>query len=248
MKKLVMMLLIAAFVLLCVPCTAFADEAYEMTDYSVHIKVLENNLLDVEERLSVNFTQERHGIYYNLQVSGEAYHDINGEAVAIAYNQKIYDFNVEGAPFELTRDGDYLTAKIGDLDKLVSGEQEYIITYKCQSGDDGFAEFDEFYRNIINCAEGDTIQNAGFEIEMPKDFDESKATVSLAAIGYTDSSGVVWEKDGNTLKGHSTRPITGGEIMTVRIELPNGYFNSADVSLPNYFILVYTILRLLFSV
>ncbi len=245
MKRLLLMLLIAVLVLLCIPCTALADEAYEITDYSVRIKVLENNVLDVEERLTVNFTQERHGIYYNLQVSGEAFHDINGELVPTAYSQKIYDFNVAGAPFELSQEGDYLTAKIGDPDKLISGEQEYIITYKCQAGDDGFSEFDEFYRNIINCAVGDTIQNASFEIEMPKDFDASKAGVSLAAYGDADSGGVVWEKDGNTLKGYATRPITGGEIMTVRIELPNGYFNAANAYLPNYFILVYTILRLL---
>ena len=224
MKKLLLALLVAMLVLLALPLTAFADDAYVITDYDVYVKVSENNVLDVVERLTLDFSQARHGFYYYLQTSGTGYHDINGESVATHYNQRVYDFNVSGTSFELSRNGGYLEAKIGDADTLVSGKQEYIISYKCTVGDDGFDQFDEFYRNIINCNDGDTIENASFIIELPKDFDESKANVSLAAYGYADSSGVVWEKDGNTLKGHATRPITGGEIMTVRMEFPDGYF------------------------
>lgn len=248
MKKLILMLLIAALVLVCLPSAALADEAYVITDYDVYVKVSENNVLDVVERLTLDFSRERHGFYYDLQTSGTGYRDINGKSVATEYNQNVYDFNVQGAPFELSREGDFLTAKIGDPDRLVSGKQEYIISYKCAVGDDGFDEFDDFYRNIINCNKGDTIQNASFIIELPKDFDESKANVSLAAYGYSDSSGVVWEKDGNSLKGHSTRPMTGGEIMTVRMEFPEGYFVNETVLEPwDYALLVISGLLVLLS-
>ncbi len=232
MKKILLILLVAALVLVCVPVTALADEAYVITDYDVYIKVSENNVLDVVERLTLDFSFERHGFYYDLQTSGTGYRDINGESVATQYDQYVYDFNVQGAPFELSRSGDFLTAKIGDADTLVSGKQEYVISYKCAVGDDGFDEFDDFYRNIINCSDGDTIQNASFIIELPEDFEESKAHVSLAGYGFADSSDVVWEKDGNTLKGHATRPMTGGDIMTVRIELPEGYFVNETILEP----------------
>lgn len=232
MKKLILMLLIAALVLVCVPGTVLADAAYVITDYDVYVKVSENNVLDVVERLTLDFSQERHGFYYYLQTAGTGYRDIDGESVATRYNQYVYDFNVQGAPFELSRSGDFISAKIGDADTLVSGKQEYVISYKCNMGDDGFDQFDDFYRNIINCDDSDTIENASFIIELPKDFDESKANVSLAAYGYANSSGVVWEKDGNMLKGHSTRAITGGEVMTVRIELPEGYFVNETIVEP----------------
>lgn len=232
MKKFVLALLIVMLVWLCVPGAALADEAYVITDYDVYVKVSENNVLDVMERLTLNFSQERHGFYYYLQTSGTGYRDIDGVSVATRYNQHVYDFNVYGTPFELSREGNYLAAQIGDAEKFVSGIQEYVISYKCNMGEDGFDEFDDFYRNIIYCDDADTIQNASFIIELPKDFDESKANVSMAAYGYADNTVVEWEKDGNLLKGHSLRPMTGGEIMTVRIEFPEGYFVNETVLEP----------------
>lgn len=230
MKKLLLVLLVA--LMLCIPGVALADEAYDITDYDVHIKVSENNVLDVVERLTLDFSQQRHGFYYYLQVRGEAWYDMNGEWISRNYNQHISDFNVYGTPFDLSRDGDYLTAKIGDADTYVSGKQEYIISYKLDMGDNGFDEFDEFYRNIINCAYGDTIQNASFIIELPKDFDESLVKVSMGEYGSTDDTGVKWEKDGNALKGHALRPMTGGDIMTIRMEFPDDYFVNETVLQP----------------
>jgi uncharacterized membrane protein YgcG len=224
MKKLIMALLIAALIMVCLPVTALADEGYIITDYDVYVTVSENNVLDVVERLTLNFTEQRHGFYHEVQIAG----DYEGSR----YSQRVYDYNVSGAPFELSRGGDYLTAKIGDADTLVTGEQEYVISYKCVVSDPSRDDFDKFYRNIINCAYGDTIENASFIIELPKDFDESEVNVLLGPYGSTDTSGVEWEKDGNTIKGHALRPITGGETVTVRMKFPEGYFVNETTTQP----------------
>ena len=230
MKKLLLALLVA--LMLCIPGVALADEAYDITDYDVHVKVSENNVLDVVERLTLDFSQERHGFYYNLQVRGEGWYYIDGEWVSRNYNQHVSNFNVYGAPFDLSREDDYLVAKIGDADTYVSGKQEYIISYKLDMGDNGYKEFDEFYRNIINCAYGDTIQNASFTIELPKDFDQSLVNVTMGAYGSSDNTGVEWEKDGSTLKGRALRPMTGGDVMTIRMEFPDDYFVNETVLQP----------------
>ncbi len=216
MKKFTLMLLIAALVLVCVPGAALADDAYDITGYDVYVKVSESNVLDVVERITVDFKENRHGIFHEVQVAG----DYEGAR----YTTRVYDYNVDGVPFELSRSGDYLSAKIGDPDEYVYGEQQYLITYKCVVSDPSHDAFDKFYRNIINCAYGDTIQNAVFVIELPKDFDESEVNVTLGSYGSTDNSSVAWEKDGKLLKGHALRPIDGGEIMTVRMKFPEGYF------------------------
>ncbi len=230
MKKLFLVLLTA--LMLCIPGVALADEAYDITDYDVHIIVSENNVLDVVERLTLDFSQERHGFYYYLQVRGEGWYYMDGEWKSKNYDQHISDFNVYGTPFELSRDGDYLTAKIGDADQYVFGEQEYIISYKLDMGDNGYDEFDEFYRNLVYCDYGDTIQNASFIIELPKDFDESLVKVTMGQYGSTDDTSVEWQKDGNTLKGHLLRPMVGGETMTLRMEFPDDYFVNETVLQP----------------
>jgi len=215
MRKL-LLALTALLVLLSLPVTALADESYVIKNYDVHVTVGENNVLDVKETITVDFSERRHGIYHEVQIAGEYENQ--------PYTQRVYDYSVKDTPFELSRDGDYLMAKIGDPDIYVSGEQVYEISYKCVVNDPSHDEFDKFYRNIINCAYGDTIENASFAIELPKDFDESEVNVLLGSYGSEDTSGVEWKREGNTIKGHTLRPVTGGEIVTVRMKFPQGYF------------------------
>ncbi|MGI5850177.1 MAG: DUF2207 domain-containing protein [Christensenellales bacterium] len=227
MKKLLVVVALALLMML-IPKAALADEAYDIISDDVHITVSENNVMDVEERLHVNFKQQRHGIYYNLQYQGTIYHELNGETVESKYKYRIYDFNVVQKDFELSKESDsygkYIVAKIGDPNILVSGEQEYVIRYKCDMGDNGFDGFDEFYGSVLFCGYGNTIQNASFKIDLPKDFDESLVNVVVGQYMSSYTRDVVWEKAGNSLKGYMLRPLQGGERVTVRMVFPDDYF------------------------
>ena len=117
-----------------------------------------------------------------------------------------------------------MVARIGSEDRLVSGERTYVITYTCNLGHNGEDAFDEFYRNVIMCSYGNTIENASFTIEMPKDFDASNVYCYLGEYESGSPDGVEWSKRGNTITGRTTRPIKGGEFLTVQIWLPEGYF------------------------
>lgn len=224
MKKLFVIVAAALLLVLMTPSPAFADEAYTIKSDDVHITVQENNVISVAETLTVDFSQPRHGIYYVVPYRGTWKNYINGEYTEVRYNQRIYDFSVEGNKYELSRDGGSITAKIGDPDKYVSGRQVYTVSYKCNMGDNGYDEFDMFYKNIINCHEGDYIENASFRVTFPKDFDETKVNVTMGEAYSEDTGGVVWEKDGLTLKGRAARTLHGGEHITVWAEFPDDYF------------------------
>ena len=227
MRKIYVLFAIVLLVL-CFPGTACADEAYDILDYDVHIVVSENNIADVTETITVDFLQQRHGIRYYLQYRGTEYYYIDDEWIGEDYQYVINDFDVAGQNFELSKssDGDdkYLAAKIGDEDTLVYGEQTYVITYKCDIGDNGYDTFDDFYRNIITGYDGDTIEKASFLIEFPKDFDETLVNVTMGEYGSLDTAGVYWEKDGNAISGYTLEPIYSGESLTIRAEFPDDYF------------------------
>ena len=226
MKKL-LLVVVLALLIFCIPGSAFADEAYDILSDDVHITVSENNIMTVEETLHVNFTQQRHGIYYYVQYQGTALHDINGEVIETKYNYDVYDFSAGQDPFDLSTESDsygsYVSARIGDPNQLVFGEKEYVISYKCNLGDNGFDNFDEFYGTVILCGYGDTIENASFVIDLPKDFDESLVNVVLGDFS-SYSEEVAWEKDGNSIKGYALRPLQSGERITVRAVFPDDYF------------------------
>jgi hypothetical protein len=229
--------------LLCFPGTAKADEAYIITNDDVNIKISTDNTLDVTETMTLNYTQSRHGFYYYVQDGGVACREYDGQVYKTEYRYEIKDFNVEGHEFSLSRESNdsdsYLVAQIGSEDEYVTGEQTYVITYTCSLGDNGEDAFDEFYRNLIICAYGNTIENASFTIDMPRDFDESDVFFYLGDYGAGSSDDVIWEKNGNTITGYVTRPMTGEEYLTAQIWLPESYFgdNSALIGLIALFVL-----------
>lgn len=226
MKKLILTALVLVL-LFCFPVAAQADEAYDITNYDVHVVVAENNVIDVTETLTLNYHIPRRGFFYELETRGYIKRKIEGSLTNTQYNDRVWDFHVTGAPFELSREDNSLVAQIGDPDVTVTGEQTYVITYKRDLGVDGIDAFDDLYRNLIYCDYGDTIENVTFTVEMPKSFDDSLIGVGLGSYGSDDVSGVYWEKDGLTLRGHTLRPMYGGEYLTVNIRLPEGYFVGA---------------------
>jgi uncharacterized membrane protein YgcG len=227
-KKVIPTVIAAALLLCCFPGAAKADEAYVITRDDVRVVVAENNVISVTETMTLNFSEPRHGFYYYVKDRGTAWREYDGEVYSTDFNYRVSDFHVQGERFSLSRENDgfggYLVARIGSEDTLVSGEQTYVITYTCNLGDNGEDAFDEFYRNLIMCDYDDTIESASFTIDLPKDFDESDVYVYLGAYESGSPDGVVWQKDGNTITGHTTRAMTGGEFLTVQVWLPEGYF------------------------
>ena len=233
MKRLMIIVAIALLVLM-IPGAACANDAYDILSYDVHIVVDENNVADVTETMTYDFVQEQHGIYYELQYKGTIYHYIGGEWVGKSYKQRITNFDVAGRNYEKSiydgYDGEkYIEAKIGDADKYVFGEQVYQISYTCDIGDNGYDTFDEFNRGIVNVDWEDTVQQATFTIELPKDFDESNVSIGIGEYDAVDEQNVVWEKRGSTITGYTTRPIMGGESLLVRIQLDDDYFVNESV-------------------
>jgi uncharacterized membrane protein YgcG len=229
LKKLLLAAVAAALLLVCLPGTAFAGDYYDIVSDDIHIVVSESNGATVTETLVLDFTYPGHGFYYSVQYKGTGYYYMNGEWKPAKFLQRVYDFDVAGYEFDLSRtsydDGSrYLEAKIGSADQIVTGRQTYVITYKVDLGDNARSDFDEFYRNLIYCEYGYTIPSASFTIDLPRDFDDSLVRATMGEYGSTDTSGVTWEKDGSRIVGRTLRAMQGGETLTLRAEFPDDYF------------------------
>ncbi len=236
-KKIFLAAIAAALLLACLPGAALAADAdYRILSDDVCIVISEDNIASVTETLVVDFAQSRHGIYYNVQYEGTGWYYENVEWCGVPYSQRVYDFDVQDQPFELSEESDedgsaFLIAKIGDPAKTITGRQTYVVTYKCDLGEDTEASMDLFYRDLIRCADGFTIEKASFSVEFPKDFDEGAIEVTMGYKVKNDSE-VEWKKNGNTVTGRALRPLTGGESITLKAELKDGYFKPKFQDLP----------------
>ncbi|HEY7268730.1 MAG TPA: DUF2207 domain-containing protein, partial [Dehalococcoidia bacterium] len=167
------------------------------------------------EDLLVDFgRQQKHGIFRDIPVlfAYDAKHD------------RKYEIKVSGVtngetpvPYKTSMSGSNLEIKIGDPDKLVTGEQRYVMTYRLDGALNAFQDHDELYWNVT-----------GVNSPVPME----RVTASVSGPAITDAQ-CFQGPDGSTEtcpKGispsradyQSSRTIQSGEQVTIVTALEKG--------------------------
>lgn len=173
---------LGAFLLL--PAIASSDlGGFEITRFDVDLTIRSNAELLVEERISVNFTQRRHGIYRTIPVHST-------DRFGIGYSFKLSHIEVQdgsGRPHakRVRREGRYVNIRIGDPDRTVRGDVLYVIRYRVRGALRHFSEYDELYWNATGHEWNTRIREAWVTVHLPAAIDPD----SLAALAYTGSIG-----------------------------------------------------------
>ncbi|MEG0702611.1 MAG: DUF2207 domain-containing protein, partial [Christensenella sp.] len=227
MKKI--LLFLAAFVVMLIPSMGFAADAnYVIEDYHREITVHENNTYSIADTMSVDWLSETHGLRVDIPTRAEITRRYDGEIYKDTYQVLVSDITVDGQ-FETDKNGDIMQIKIGDPDKYVTGKKNYSFGYRFDPGDNKRPQFDEFYFNLIDPTWAAPINKFSFVINMPKDFDAKKIGFSTGAAGNEgyNTDALKFKVEGNTITGTIDHKVAPYEGVTVRIELPNGYYVGA---------------------
>lgn len=200
-----------------------STSGYTIKNYNVDINVNENNSLDITETITVNFTEEKHGIIRKIPTSNSIVRNDGSKAfnIALVKNIKTND------PCTKRKEDGYVSLKLGNKNETLLGEHTYIIKYKYYLlGEDGLNDADELYFNIIGTEWDTSIENATFKVTMPKEFDSSLLGFSSGSIGAKDSSNVQYSVDGNIITGSIKNSLQPYQGVTIRLTLPDEYFFS----------------------
>ncbi len=215
MKKLFNLCLVLVLIGIVV-VNASASEAFIINELDTHYKVLPDNSYEVTERIRLTFTEERRGIIRFIPMFT---HD--GDA-------SITKIRVENDPHHVSTEGRYRLIRIGDADVYLIGEKEYVIKYTFHAGKDPDPEFDFFYMNVIPGDFDTIIEKSSTTIEMPYEFNHEAMRFIVGKFNETaDTDDVEYTIEGNTIKARVLRALEPGEIVTVAIELPEGYYDKA---------------------
>lgn len=201
----------------------FKGYDYYFDSYHVDIIVNEDNTLKITEKIGAYFNVEKHGIFRKIPIENEIK---RLDGTKSKNKVRIKDIYVN-EKYSLSNDGNYKVIKIGDADKLIIGKKDYTISYIYELGKDTGKVYDELYYNIIGTEWDTYIENVTFKITMPKDFDKSKLGFALGRYGSTSSDKVIYNVDGNVISGSVNGVMEMHDGLTVRLELPEGYFNSS---------------------
>ena len=215
MKKIIIIIfMLFSFV---VPCWA---ENFYIGNYDIVLNVGFDNSYKINEKIDTFFTNSSHGIFrtipmvnYVKQASGKNYK--TKAKISDVYVSEQYSASYENNNYKI---------KIGSPDKLITGKHSYNISYKylLQSPEN------ELYFNIIGNDWNTQINKVHFKINMPKDFPYDNVGFSVGEygiIGYSNGLTYTINKNTNTIEGYTTKQLNPNEAITVRIELPKGYFN-----------------------
>lgn len=204
-----------------------SNSEYTLNSYDINIVVNKNNTLNVTEKIGAYFNVEKHGIFRKIPIRNNV---TRLDGAKSKNRVKVRNIKVNDNYSLSTEDG-YKVIQIGDSNKTLTGQKNYKISYLYNLGRDSGKKYDELYFNLIGSEWDTSISNITFTIKMPKEFDPSKLGFSSGTVGSTDSSKVTYVVNKNTITGRYNGTLDSGEALTVRLELPEGYFVGASLNI-----------------
>lgn len=196
---------------------------YTIQNYDIDMIVNDDNTFDITEKITVNFSSSRHGIFRKLPLKNSV---IRNDGTKSNNRARITDIKVS-EEFSTYKENGYEIIKIGSASATVTGTHTYTIKYKYNIGTDPLKDADELYFNLIGNEWDTSIRNLSFKITMPKEFDDNLLGFTIGSKGSTNTSNVYYNVDGNVINGHTLRTLNIGEGLTIRLTLPEGYFANA---------------------
>ena len=193
---------------------------YYFESYDVSVNVLENNTLEITENISAFFNVAKHGIYRQIPLSNTIE---RADGTTGTIHAKVKNVSVNES-YDGSSEGSYYVIQIGDEDRTVIGKQSYKISYSYVMGRDIGDGFDELYFNIIGNQWDTYIDNVTFSVTMPKVFDAEKVGLSTGSYGTVGTETINYKVTGNEISGSVTEELEPYEAVTLRLELPEGYF------------------------
>ncbi|WMJ24188.1 DUF2207 domain-containing protein [Paludicola sp. MB14-C6] len=201
-------------------------EYYDTKSYDVSVTIDENNQYHVKEQINVDYKMPRHGIYRYIPYKSSLIRPENGKAIWYPQRAQINIESVKGDDRAISYENGNVVVKIGNAERMVSGDKSYEIAYTYRPHDDRSSAFDEVYFNILPTQWATSIENAKFTITMPKKFDEKKVAFYAGGFGAQDQSYVKWSVNNTTITGELVKPLPVNNGVTLKIDLPQGYFTS----------------------
>lgn len=203
---------------------------YYIESYNIDINVSNDNSYDIKETIVAYFNKEKHGIIRNIPTRNTV---TRTDGSTNTNRAKITNVNVN-EKYSLSRGADEVKLKIGDAGTVLTGRHTYQISYTYNIGNDKLKDADEFYLNLIGNQWDTNINKLTFTITMPKDFDTNKIGFSAGKYG---TSGI--PKDGyfnysvknNVITGTYNKTLPPNNGFTVRITLPDGYFEKQKLKI-----------------
>ena len=193
--------------------------------FDVTITTTKKHVFHVKEEIDVNFIRKHHGIERYIPFSSKLYEIRHVRVKGGDVSRETTTYREDGYQV-----GD-VCLRIGDEDKLLSGQHSYVIRYDIVCHEDDDAALDYLSIDLLPTGWGTSIREAEVSLTLPADIDPSAFEFYSGGYGETgeetsvqlDDYSLDVSDDGREIRMHVTNnPAYSG--VTVNAELPQGYW------------------------
>lgn len=225
------------------------DNGYRIVDWDYQAQVHEDNSWTVTEKLTVEYLEQRHGIYRYIPRLFVRHRNDQGDTAKFTYITYIYDIEVEG--YEMTLDDandeqENLIIRIGSEYETVTGQHTYVIRYKLLYPDDRYPSSDELFHTVLGPDCNTTIGRFSYQITFDKPLPPNLNIQVFSGEWASKSNkiNITPNVRQNRISGTLTNiePYNG---ITLQAELPEGFWQDtlkANRSLFDTFLIAFIIL------
>lgn len=167
------------------------------------------------EVIDVDFVAEHHGITRYIPENHDEY--------------KIQNLVCEGNSYSVSHEDGNLVIQVGDENRTLTGDQEYVISYDLVYRKDTSSAEDILSIDLIPTGWGTSIREASAVLMMPKEVDPDTYRLYLGSYGETgsaDEDSYSVSSDGRTVTFGMTN-LQKGVGLTVYAPLAEGYWEGA---------------------
>lgn len=196
---------------------AGADEGWVITSFDSSIAISVDATVTIQEDVRVDFgSLQKHGIFrtiplrYRYDGTRDRYYRLNVVSVTDGTGAIPYTTSIES---------DNEVIKIGDPNRLVTGTNRYVITYRVEGAMNSFADHDELFWNVDGALWQVPKKSVTATLVLPA-HSFQKAACYQGPSGSTEAC--KYQPSGDTVSYSSTRPLASGEEMSVVVALAKG--------------------------
>ncbi len=212
---------ICAFVLF-TPVTDADLGAFIIKRFDADIRIEPDATVTVIERIVVDFSEPRRGIYRMIPVR---YTDPKGFQYGLGFRLvEVVDDSGSKHPVKLTNEGSNVKIRIGHPEVTHTGEVVYNIRYKLTDALRQFEGYDELYWNVTGTNWATRIESASATIRLPADVgDGAIQKAAYTGVYGSTAAAVSWSRlRQDKLRIETTRLLNPHEGLSFAVGWPPG--------------------------
>lgn len=191
----------------------------KIANFDGEIKINRDSTVDVKETINYDFgDQEKHGIFRFVPIKYKAR---GGNFNLRISDIKVKDENGNPYNYAISYPGNDIEIKIGDANKLLSGQKIYIVSYTIRRAINYFSDHDELYWNFTGNEWEIPIEKATLKVTLPE---EAKNNLQYKCYqgAYGNNAECSASADGNIISYASSGRMSPSEGMTIVAGWPKG--------------------------